>query len=393
MLGIHHHESLEWSTRGSARHKTDFEILKRVGQGGFGTVFQVQNKLDHDVYAMKVTKQIDASVLSEVKVLSKIHHDNIVRYYGAWTERSETLHLETVPSSDDTWTSGDESLPLVIHPVCNLCKSMYRDWEVSFENWGLLDSVLQPLNLCQNCYLKSVPDSVDPDSIHIREQQPQSEYLFILMEFCHQTLQEVLSNATDSVLWDYFLQSVVGLAYLHDNNISHRDIKPSNIFVRNQTVKIGDLGLAKLTHEPSGSISDDDSSAVGTFLYTAPEVKSGQYEEWCDVYSLGVVLVEMFCTFGTGMERVITLGELKFGTIPDGFKNNYPSHAALAQSMVTPDPKRRPRFRQILDKFETKETCGHRSRDLELELTKKQQTIDSLCDLLDSHGISYEHIV
>lgn len=39
---------------------------------------------------------------------------------------------------------------------------------------------------------------------------------------------------------------------------------------------------------------------------------TGRYGEKCDVFSLGIVLVELFSNFTTGMERAAVLGELYF---------------------------------------------------------------------------------
>ena len=49
------------------------------------------------------------------------------------------------------------------------------------------------------------------------------------------------------VLFKYLAEIALGLFVLHANRVLHRDIKPANVFVGvNDTIKLGDLGVAKL---------------------------------------------------------------------------------------------------------------------------------------------------
>ena len=94
---------------------------------------------------------------------------------------------------------------------------------------------------------------------------------------------------------------------------------------------------------------DRDSAEVGTTYYRAPEVGKGQWDEKCDVYSLGVVLVEMFCPpTETNMERhkMLTNLRLEPPVLPDKLKNE--DAAKLARQMLQKDPARRPSASQAL---------------------------------------------
>ena len=98
------HESLEWARHEDVqetRHRQDFEILERLGKGGFGTAYKVRNQLDGQFYALKVVRVTDRSVLHEVQVLSRLHHENVVRYYAAWIEKCDESILSQAVDDDE----------------------------------------------------------------------------------------------------------------------------------------------------------------------------------------------------------------------------------------------------------------------------------------------------
>ncbi|XP_030464653.1 proline-rich receptor-like protein kinase PERK1 isoform X2 [Syzygium oleosum] len=91
------------------------------------------------------------------------------------------------------------------------------------------------------------------------------------------------------------LGSARGLAYLHEDcspKIFHRDIKASNILLDfNFEAKVADFGLAKSAFDTDTHIS---TRVMGTFGYLAPEyASSGKLTEKSDVFSFGVVLLEL----------------------------------------------------------------------------------------------------
>lgn len=86
-----------------------------------------------------------------------------------------------------------------------------------------------------------------------------------------------------------------GLAFLHgaEKPVIYRDFKTSNILLDSDfNAKLSDFGLA--TMGPEGSNTHVTTRVMGTYGYAAPEyVSTGHLTTKSDIYSLGVVLLEL----------------------------------------------------------------------------------------------------
>jgi translation initiation factor 2-alpha kinase 4 len=65
--------------------QSEFSYIGEIGKGGFGEVIKVKNNLDSQVYAIKRirldpnNKQLTKKIMREVKLLSRLNHENVVR--------------------------------------------------------------------------------------------------------------------------------------------------------------------------------------------------------------------------------------------------------------------------------------------------------------------------
>ncbi|XP_076357884.1 eukaryotic translation initiation factor 2-alpha kinase 1-like isoform X2 [Tachypleus tridentatus] len=142
---------------------------------------------------------------------------------------------------------------------------------------------------------------------------------------------QVFSKVNVDKVLKIFQQLLKGVDHIHSKGLIHRDLTPQNILfdIENKKVKIGDLGLSKMSSVTHGNTDCHDNISshtpgVGTYLYCAPEQKEGSsYDFKVDMFSLGVVLLELLHPFATEMERVECLKKLQSGIVPSEVEQNW----------------------------------------------------------------------
>ncbi|XP_054991309.1 eukaryotic translation initiation factor 2-alpha kinase 1 [Sorex araneus] len=191
-----------------------------------------------------------------------------------------------------------------------------------------------------------------------------------------------------SVATKIFQELVEGVFYIHSMGIVHRDLKPRNIFLHgpDQQVKIGDFGLAcrDLIQRPSdwpsthGKRMPAHTSRVGTCLYASPEQLEGsEYDAKSDMYSLGVILLELFQPFGTEMERAQVLTGVRAGQLPESLSRRCPVQAKCIQQLTQKISSQRPSAAQLLQS-ELFQTPANVNLALQMKILEQEKEIEEL---------------
>ena len=152
--------------------------------------------------------------------------------------------------------------------------------------YGKLDIIYNEINIHSKLEHENI--------IRLYNVYEDSENINMIMEYAKNgNLYELISKEknglSESKAFNYFIQIVNAVYYLHQNNIIHRDIKPENILIdKNNKLKLCDFGWAKeLTLE-------NRSTFCGTVEYMAPEiVGSENYDCGVDIWSLGILMYEL----------------------------------------------------------------------------------------------------
>ncbi|KAB8576227.1 hypothetical protein FH972_025755 [Carpinus fangiana] len=114
-------------------------------------------------------------------------------------------------------------------------------------------------------------------------------------------------SLSEDIVSKFVRQILIGLAYLHSQDIIHRDIKGANILVDNHgSVKISDFGISKRVQDSKTLLTEGEGapkskaklnnrvSLQGSVFWMAPEVvKQTAYTRKADIWSLGCLIVEM----------------------------------------------------------------------------------------------------
>lgn len=399
---------LEWS-----RYYREFEELEYIADGGFGQVHKARHKLDGITYAVKKVCIKSTSIksvlthLTEVKTLASLNHINIVPYKSCWLEpllsnhQKDSNNHQTHPSSieDSFMSSHMDSLN---HP------SRYDDTDGSFtvdfeysENEEQEDHVIKTSTTSSTSSSEKsisrqlkVPDanSVVP---HIKLKWAT---LFIQMKLCQKTLRQFLDdrnkysdfrefykqypnfcdgdsddewhvNASKNII----KQVINGLGYIHSRGIVHHDIKPSNVFICEEydgslTVQLGDFGLACPENQRQGQHANLGGYGFGTPLYAAPEQLNGQCDKKSDIYSLGVILVELLVKCVTEMERHDLIEKIKVGKYPKDLDCNF---CELIKQLLSHLPRKRPDIQELHDLINQINTTKN-IRNQEMDQLKRQ---------------------
>lgn len=267
-----------------------YKIIKALGAGGMGEVYEVEHQVLGRRYALKLLPTfLDQQGVSlerfrrEAKVMANLDHPNILKVddFGD-TEGRYWLRMELVEGI------GIEQAP---SPVASAAQG--KDAKVTKK-------------------VVSLQDLADVYGGKI----PQEELLPIIREILE------------------------GLAYAHSHGAIHRDLKPSNILLMGAKgrdgarpatspapmVKIADFGLVKLVGEDwvrsqaqisvqksmsigemnTGAASDGTSTRalLGTFEYMSPEQKRGlEADEKSDVYAVGLIIYRLLTGRSLGMKK------------------------------------------------------------------------------------------
>jgi len=144
------------------------------------------------------------------------------------------------------------------------------------------------------------------------------------------------------------LQMIKGLKAVHQAKIVHMDIKPENIFLNRDTkdkitVQIGDFGISRRAEDRSEIEFDGDR------LYMAPEVLENTCSFASDIYSIGLVFIELLLGISAPLKSILWSGvdpEKKAEIVQSsGISEEFYD---TVKKMISYNPQKRPTATEVL---------------------------------------------
>lgn len=257
----------------------DFRLVREVGRGGMGIVYEaVQESLGRTVAVKVLPPILDQKLLErfkrEARTAGRLHHSNIVPVFGA--PSSDGYHYLVMQFIDGV---GLDAL------LASEFKTEYgtASPHTAASSFGGFTELSQDSEFGHDDSAKNSASRIDA-----MDDSPVVDGPSAL------TVQPVTSidfNLTFENIADIGIQAANALQYAHDHDTLHRDIKPGNLLLdRDGVLWVADFGLAK-------AIEGDDltqtGKIVGTLRYMAPEQFKGRADARSDIFGLGLTLYEL----------------------------------------------------------------------------------------------------
>jgi serine/threonine protein kinase/WD40 repeat protein len=269
------------------RQLGEFRILRRIGRGGMGEIYEAEHERLRRRVAVKVLRQGKISptardrFLREQKVLARLHQTHIVPIHTAGEEGS--LQFFVMP-----YIRGAG-----LHHVVEAARQMESTQpRTRTPPLGRLAGLVGDNRDASTGPTAKGPAGEEASTTPCPSPaSPPGGRLVLSLEY-FRSVAELMADAAEAV------------AYAHGAGILHRDLKPSNILVdRAGQCWLIDFGLAGFVGGPGATLRGDDGDLdadaltatgfMGTPNYMAPEQFQGVADVRTDVWGLGATLYEL----------------------------------------------------------------------------------------------------
>jgi calcium-dependent protein kinase len=133
-----------------------------------------------------------------------------------------------------------------------------------------------------------------PHIVRLYDVHEEKNKMYLVMEYCEggelfdRLFQQEGGKFTECKAAQLVQKMLASIHFMHTRNICHRDLKLENFIFEDQTVdsqlKLIDFGLSHRYTK-----NENMRNILGTSYYMAPEVLKQEYNNKCDLWSIGVI--------------------------------------------------------------------------------------------------------
>jgi serine/threonine protein kinase len=289
----------------------DFRILREVGKGGMGVVYEAEQVSLGRHVALKVLPRkmlVDARAKRrferEAKAAARLHHTNIVPVFGVGEQDGppyyvmqfiQGLGLDEVLEELKKLQSANARTGTIVGQELRVSRRELSAVQVAR---SLLTGDFQPTTDekgGEDAAAAPEPAAGQAKGPAEAPRSPARSDSFTPSSSSVVLPGRSRSRSGKPTYWQSIasigVQVAEALEYAHKQGIHHRDIKPSNLLLDMRgTVWVTDFGLAKADDQPNLTHTGD---ILGTLRYMPTEAFEGKTDARGDVYALGLTLYEL----------------------------------------------------------------------------------------------------
>lgn len=325
-----------------------YEIVRKVGEGGMGVVYEAIDRLRGRHVAVKTLNRFDADAIYRIKQefrsLADVAHPNLVKLHELVSEDDAWFFtMELVDGGDLLrWLHGQRPPRVVTDDPTPELPSNSAAWAA-----GSGAHVSLPIgDEEQTEPVKSAPSvRLAMPKIVVPGQTPIGQVFGSVREVNLQRLGPAIGQLAEALM------------ALHETGRLHRDIKPTNVMVTETgRVVLLDFGLVTPMYDRYLVRSTVQGMVCGTVAYMSPEQGAGDaLTPASDWYSVGVILYEALTgrlPFRGSMFRVLMDKQQAQPPSPLEVVPDVPEHLdALCRALLSTNPSARPTGEQILEQL------------------------------------------
>ena len=168
-------------------------------------------------------------------------------------------------------------------------------------------------------------------------------FLYMVLELCDCDLSFFMKHTKsfdENFVWSLIAQLVEAVYHVHLKGVIHLDLKPANILTTRHRILIGDFGHACRLPVPL------DREPEGDRTYIAPEILSNIYTTSADVFSIGLIILEIIAGVNLPPNGIFW-HQIRSG-IFDGMRFVSNDLEVLVKGMLHPDFEQRSRLEDVL---------------------------------------------